>query len=305
MLQLEGLHQRASLMRSLRSFFTTHGFLEVDTPIRQPVLLPERHIEPLRQENLYLQTSPEICMKRLLAHGCSLIFQICPCFRKNEKGRLHLEEFTLLEWYRLGESYHTLMADCEALVSFLHHQMSLDSEHQGYGRAFFPGFDFTSPWERLTVADAFKKYSPCSVKNALKNNSFEEILVEYIEPELGRKAPVFLIDYPLELGSLAKAKTNTSDVVERFELYLGGVELANGFSELTDAADQRLRFEREITDIEKTWGSNMAMPERFLEDIGKIDTAAGIALGVDRLFMLALGLGDIADAVSFSSADLC
>lgn len=298
------MHQRASLMRGVRSFFTAQGFLEVDTPIRQPVLLPERYIEPLRSENAYLQTSPEICMKRLLTCGCSKIFQICPCFRKNEQGMRHLEEFTLLEWYHLGKGYFTLMDDCEALLRFLQHQLPVLSEQQGYSRTFFSGFDFAPPWERLTVAAAFERYSPCSAAEALKKERFDEILVEYVEPELGRKTPAFLMDYPLELGSLAKVKTGTSDVVERFELYLGGVELANGFSELTDEADQRLRFEKEITAMKRLWGTDMTMPERFLEDIGKIDTAAGIALGLDRLLMLALGVGDIRDVVSFSPADL-
>lgn len=298
------MHQRASLMASLRSFFAGRGFLEVDTPIRQPVLIPERYIEPLRSEGAYLQTSPELCMKRLLASGCAKIFQICPCFRKNEQGRRHLEEFTMLEWYHSGESYLKLMADCEELLRFVQQQFILQSDLHGYTRSFFAGFDFESAWERLTVESAFQKYSPCSVKEALADNSFDEILVEYVEPELGKKTPTFLLNYPLELGSLAKAKATEPDTVERFELYLGGIELANGFSELTDAAEQRLRFEEEIVDIKRTWGQDITMPDVFLRDIENIKVAAGIALGVDRLFMLALGAEDIADVVSFSPADL-
>lgn len=198
------------------------------------------------------------------------------------------------------------MDDCEELLRFLQHQMSVQSEQQGYTGTFFSGFDFAPPWERLTVAAAFEKYSPCSAAEALKSDKFDELLVEYVEPRLGRKTPTFLIDYPRELGSLAKVKANKADVVERFELYLGGVELANGFSELTDEAEQRLRFEEEIVAIKTTWGCGcgMTMPERFLEDIGKIDKGAGIALGVDRLLMLALGIEDITDVVSFSPADL-
>lgn len=303
MLQLERLQQRAILMSSVRAFFAQQGVLEVDTPLRQPVFIPERYIEPLRSEEAYLQTSPELCMKRLLACGCSKIFQICPCFRKNEKGRRHLEEFTMLEWYRSGENYLKLMDDCEELLRFLQGQLEGQSNSGGAKADFFAGFDLDSPWERLTVEDAFFKYSPHSVEKALRDNVFDEILVEYIEPELGRKTPTFLMDYPLELGSLAKRKTGRPDLVERFELYLGGVELANGFSELTDEVEQRARFEAEIADIENTWGMGVKMPERFLEDIKKIKKAAGIALGVDRLFMLALGVWDITEAVSFSPAD--
>ncbi|MFT5697260.1 MAG: lysyl-tRNA synthetase class 2 [Desulforhopalus sp.] len=304
MLQVERLHQRAILMGSLRSFFVCRGFLEVDTPIRQPLLIPERYIEPLRSEDAYLQTSPELCMKRLLAHGCSKIFQICACFRKNEQGQRHLEEFTMLEWYHSGESYLKLMDDCEGLLRFVKRQLSHCVEEQGVSDTSFAGFDFEGPWERLTVATAFLKYSPYSVTEAIESDRFDEILVEYVEPQLGQKTPTFLMDYPLELGSLARSKIDKPKLVERFELYLGGVELANGFSELTDEAEQRSRFEEEIIDIEKTWGSNIQMPERFLEDIGKIKSAAGIALGVDRLFMLGLGIEDIGDAVSFSPVDL-
>lgn len=277
--------------------------MEVDTPVRQPVLIPERYIEPLRSERAYLQTSPELCMKRLLASGCVKIFQICPCFRKNEKGRRHLEEFTMLEWYHVGESYLKLMDDCEELFRFLKHQMSVLQSSSDVTNQIFEGFDFDGTWERITVEDAFIKFSPITLPQALKDDSFDEILVEYIEPNLGKKAPVFLMDYPLELGSLAKVKTGAICIVERFELYLNGIELANGFSELTDEQEQRLRFDEELTDINKSWGSGVEMPERFLEDITKLEKAAGIALGVDRLFMLALGAQDINDVVSFSPDD--
>ena len=303
MLSIERLQQRSILMASIRSFFALRGFLEVDTPIRQPVLIPERYIEPLRSEGAYLQTSPELCMKRLLSCGCSKIFQICSCFRKNEHGRRHLEEFTMLEWYHSGENYLTLMDDCQELFRFLKRQFSVRSVECGVAGTIFTNFDFETPWERLTVDEAFQKLSPISVTQALREDRFDEILVEYIEPELGKSTPTFLMDYPLELGSLAKAKTTTPDIVERFELYLGGVEIANGFSELTDELEQRVRFEDEIVKINRTWGNGVGMPERFLQDIKKIKNAAGIALGVDRLFMLALGVGDIADIVSFSPED--
>ena len=214
-----------------------------------------------------------------------------------------MEEFTMLEWYHSGENYFKLMDDCEELFRFLQYQLNAQQAPSDGGHIIFEGFTFDGPWERITVEDAFVKLSPVSLTQALKDDSFDEILVEYIEPNLGKKTPTFLIDYPLELGSLAKAKSNSPDVVERFELYLGGVELANGFSELTDEQEQRLRFNEEITDINKTWGRSVEMPERFLQDIAKLKQAAGIALGVDRLFMLALGAQDIRDVVSFSPED--
>jgi lysyl-tRNA synthetase class 2 len=292
-------------MSSLRSFFAARGFLEVDTPMRQPVIIPERYIEPLRSGDAFLQTSPELSMKRLLANGCSKIFQICPCFRKNEKGRRHLEEFTMLEWYHSGENYLRLMDDCEQLLRHVLRELSTPLDVEEAAAPIFQGFDLQLDWERITVEEAFQLYSPCSVQQSLSDNSFDEILVEYVEPHLGLKTPAFLLDYPLELGSLARAKPDNPAVVERFELYLGGVELANGFTELTDEREQRQRFLQEIREIEKSWGPDIVMPERFLQDLRRLQGAAGIALGVDRLLMLALGIDNIHEVVTFSPDDFC
>jgi len=302
MLSVERLHERAILMHSLRTFFTERGFLEVDTPVRQPVLIPERYIEPLSSEDCFLQTSPEICMKRLLAMGCSKIFQICPCFRKNESGSRHLEEFTMLEWYHSGQNYLTLMDDCEELFRFLVNVGGGEKDNGVQGQ-YFSGYELDCPWERLTVEDAFSQFAPCDVAEALQENRFDEILVECIEPQLGLTRPTFLMDYPVELGSLAKQSADHPGIVERFELYLGGVELANGFTELTDEAEQRRRFSHEIEAISSLWKRDVEMPNRFLKDLQRLQGAAGIALGVDRLFMLALGVDDIRDAVSFCPED--
>lgn len=301
MLLQRRLQQRALLMSSLRCFFTERGFLEVDTPIRQPVLIPERHIEPLQAGDSYLQTSPEICMKRLLAHGCSKIFQICHCFRKNESGRRHLEEFTMLEWYHTGADYNILMEDCEALLRYVAHRFS---QADKTGHSFFPGHNLDGPWEKITVSCAFERYAPCSVEEAIAEDRFDEILVESIEPNLGQERPTFLIDYPVELGSLARQKEGEPLVAERFELYLGGLELANGFTELTDEVEQRKRFLEEIAAIKDTWKTAVQLPKRFLQDLCQLQSAAGIALGVDRLLMLALGLDDISEVVTFSPQDL-
>lgn len=304
MLDSHGLHLRAAFFRCIRSFFYQQDFLEVDTPLRQPVYLPESNIVPLASEQEYLQTSPELCMKRLLAAGNNKIMQICPCFRKEERGRLHQEEFQMLEWYRTGADYHQLMLDCQALLRFLMDNLSTRQlPGGGAGQHLFSGVTLSARWRRMTVAEAFSRYSPIPLQQALKEDRFDEILVECIEPHLGNGAPEFLYDYPVELGSLARKHRDNPAVVERFELYLHGVELANGFSELTDAEEQRARFVDEIATIKGSTGRQVTMPERFLTDLRQLDTAAGIAMGLDRLFMIAMNRQHITEAVTFAPED--
>lgn len=305
MLSVERLHLRAAFFRAIRNFFYHQGFLEVDTPLRQPVFIPESHILPFASENHYLQTSPELCMKRLLAQGCEKIFQISPCFRKGECGRLHLEEFQMLEWYRTGCDYFQLMTDCEMLVRFIleylqHPEIPF---HFPVTEDFMSGVHLSGNWPRLTVDQAFHRYSPYSLDQILTEERFDEILVEYVEPKLGYEFPVFLYEYPAQLASLAKKNKTNPKIAERFELYIKGVELANGFSELTDGAEQRQRFQAEIDAIRANNGYRAEMPERFLQDLDKLDVAAGIALGVDRLFMLALNCPSISSAVPFCRED--
>ena len=304
MLGIEGLQIRAAFLRSIRSFFYQNDFLEVDTPLRQAIYIPESNIVPISSENEYLQTSPELCMKRLLAAGSSKIFQICHCFRKEERGRLHLEEFQMLEWYRTGADYYQLMSDCEALLRYLLAQLSkTQASSNAIKYPFFSGLKLDSKWERVTVADAFLRYAAIELDEALKEGTFDEILVDYIEPHLGFSSPVFLYDYPVELGALARRKPGNESVAERFELYINGVEIANGFSELTDVMEQRRRFTHEITTIKANTGQNVHMPERFLSDLEQLDTAAGIAMGIDRLFMVAMNKQRITDVVTFSPED--
>lgn len=306
MLSIERLHLRAAFLRSIRSFFSQQGFLEVDTPIRQPVSIPESNIQPFVSEGHFLQTSPELCMKRLLAHGCERIFQIAHCFRKGECGRLHLEEFQMLEWYRTGCDYFQLMTDCERLLRFVVDELyrpenAFPADVPG---SLLTGVDLSGTWPRLTVAEAFHRYSPVALDRALEKDRYEEMLVEFVEPALGYDRPVFLCDYPTQLASLARKSSSNPMVAERFELYIKGVELANGFSELTDEVEQRQRFQTEIAAIRERDGREAAMPERFLEDLAGLDMAAGIALGLDRLFMLSLNTASISSAVTFCPEDL-
>jgi lysyl-tRNA synthetase class 2 len=294
MLDQKKLHLRAVFFQAIRSFFQEQGFLEVDTPIRQPLVIPEQNIVPVPSGSHFLQSSPELYMKRLLASGCEQIFQICRCFRYGERGRLHLEEFVMLEWYRLDADYTDLMEDCEKLLAFLCLEMT---------DCGFP-VRLALPWQRLTVEEAFQQYSSISARQALEQDQFDQLLVEDVEPNLGKERPTFLYDYPVELASLACQKPDQPDVAERFELYVSGVELANGFSELTDPDLQRSRFEEEYAKMGVLPNGQRKMPELFLKDLGQIERAAGIAMGLDRLLMLLLGQDCIDDAVTFAPDEL-
>lgn len=271
--------------------------MEVDTPCRLPSLIPEANIAPQKSGDWFLQTSPEMCMKRLLARGHDRIFQICKCFRKNERGARHLPEFTMLEWYQTGIDYMDLMAECEDLFRFL------VKEHDFSGKAA-QCFRAENPWQYLSVSRAFDIHAGVSVEKVLKENNFDEVLVRDIEPHLGLGRPTFLFDYPAVLGSLARLKGDDQSVAERFELYVNGVELANGFSELTDAEEQHNRFSKERALGRKLRRNFGPMPSKFLDDLERIDEAAGVALGLDRLVMLLCGAERIDDVVSFTPENL-
>ncbi|MBU0967273.1 MAG: EF-P lysine aminoacylase GenX [Proteobacteria bacterium] len=291
------LSRRAEIIQSIRTFFINRGYLEVDTPIRLPCLIPEAHIEPEQSSGWFLQTSPEMCMKRLLAAGHNEIFQICRCFRKNERGSRHLPEFTMLEWYRAGIDYVELMAECADLLRFVAARVDCPDRS---GAALLCKAD----WEYLTVHRAFDLYAPVSVDQALAGDLFDEILVRDVEPKLGKGRPTFLHDYPAALGSLARLKKGDNRVAERFELYVDGLELANGFSELTEVGEQQQRFVKERALIEGQGRQPGPMPDRFLADLGELQSAAGIALGVDRLVMLLCGARSIDEVVAFTPETL-
>ena len=296
MIPIHGLRLRAVLIQALRTFFIDRGYLEVDTPIRIPAPAPEAHIVPLTSEGWFLQTSPELCMKRLLAAGIPKIFQLCKCFRKGERGDRHLPEFTMLEWYGAGSDYRNLMADCEALLRHLAVALGNGGVVEWQGRRI----DLAPEWERITVAEAFRRYAPCTVEEALAQDRFDAMLVEYVEPHLGMVAPTFLCDYPAVLGALARLSPTDPAVAERFELYVAGLELANGFSELVDPVEQRARFFAEQEAIRLQGRDPGPMPELFLAELVEMPQAAGIALGVDRLVMLFAGANSIDQVVAFT-----
>ncbi len=290
------LKERAAIIQAVRSFFIAGGYLEVETPVRLPALVPESCIEPEISGDFFLQTSPELCMKRLLAAGLPQIFQICKCFRRGERGQRHLPELTMLEWYAAGRDYHYLMAECENLLQ----AVPLAKIITRNGREI----DLTPPWPKVSVANAFARYAPVSVDEALENDTFDETLVTFIEPHLGFDLPTFLYDYPAPLASLAQLHPENPQLAQRFELYIGGIELANGFTELNDAAAQRDRFKRERQLIKNQHRYPGPMPEPFLRDIEKMPAAAGIAMGIDRLVMLLTGALTIDQTVAFTPENL-
>jgi lysyl-tRNA synthetase class 2 len=296
----DALHLRARLIQSIRHFFINHNFLEVETPLRIPAPAPEEHIEALPSGDWFLQTSPELCMKRLLAAGYPKIFQICKCFRADERGKLHLPEFTMIEWYAAGFDYRQLMDQCEEMIIAVAGDSGCDKNITRQGRQI----NMATPWERITVQDAFKKFAPITLDKALRQDKFDEILTEDVEPNLGCSKPTFLYDYPAKLGALARLKDSDQSVAERFELYIGGLELANGFSELTDSPEQRQRFEEALIIRAQKGYAKYQMPEKFLDSLENMPEAAGIALGIDRLAMLLANAATIDEVVSFAPEDL-
>jgi lysyl-tRNA synthetase class 2 len=290
------LKKRQLITQSIRTFFHSQNFLEVETPCRIPAPIPEAHIDSVASGAWFLHASPEICMKRLLASGYERLFQICKCYREGERGGRHLPEFTLLEWYRSDADYTYLMSDCEAL--FGHIATSLERGTSLRYREEI--LDLRPPWERVTVHEAFRLYASISPEEAIRTGQFEEILVDRVEPFLGARKPTFLYDYPLPLASLSRRKKDNPLLAERFELYLFGMELANGFSELTDPAEQRRRFE-ETSQERLQWGKpDYPLPEPFLRDMAKMPESAGIALGLDRLIMILTNANIIDDVVAFT-----
>jgi len=294
------LRARTRILGEVRRFFEENGFLEVDTPHRIPVPIPESHIDVTQSGTWVLHPSPEICMKRLIAAGFDRIFQICRCWRDAERGSLHLPEFTMLEWYRTDADYTALMNDCEGLIRATAAAVGLRDGISRQGGTI----DLNGPWERLTVRDAFSRYGGMGMEDALEADLFDEIMVCEIEPRLGIERPTILMDYPAARGSLARLKTGQPDVAERFELYIGGLELANAFSELVDPDEQRSRFIAENDYRQRAAKPVYDLPEKFLGDLSVMPPSAGIALGLDRLVMLLVAADRIDDVVAFTPEEL-
>ena len=296
----KALQQRARILQGIRQFFIEKGYLEVETPHRIPTPAPESHIDAIPSGTWFLHTSPELCMKRLMASGYEKIFQICRCWRERERGGLHLPEFTLLEWYRTGGDYHSLMEECEGMIRFVARAIGLGQKIIFRGREI----DLSKPWQEISVKEAFRFYTKISITEALEQNLFDEIMVQEIEPNLGVEIPTFIYDYPAERGALARLKQEDPSVAERFELYIGGLELANGFSELVDSEEQRRRFHLENENRQSIGKRIYSMPDKFLAELDSMPPSAGIALGVDRLVMVFWDAKTIDEVVAFTPEEL-
>lgn len=297
------LYARAHILQVIRSYFTERGFLEVETPLCIPANAPEEQIEPIHTTlpHWQLQTSPEICMKRLLCRGYPRIFQISHCWRAEERGSRHLTEFTMLEWYRTDAGYTDLMDDCRTLLQTVANSCIPNKKFRYKGNEIDPNGE----WLNICVKEAFLRFANADPLLCLKNSSFDLLLTDFVEPALAKfNVPVIMTDYPSELATLAKVKPADSLYAERFELYLAGLELANGFSELNNPDEQRRRFVDTNRIRKEHGGQPLPLPEKFLAELDLMPEAAGIALGVDRLVMLTIGADSIDQVVAFTPESL-
>jgi lysyl-tRNA synthetase class 2 len=311
---------RNRITAAVRAWFGDRDFTEVEAAALQVSPGNEAHLHAFATEAittggerapLYLHTSPEFAAKKLLAAGETKIFDLARVWRNRERGPLHYPEFTMLEWYRTGEPYETLMDDCAGLLR-------LAAETAGSRRWSFRGMEvdpFAEP-ERVTVAEAVERFAGVDLLATVQADGgtdrdglaaratgagirvavddtwadvFSRILVEKVEPRLGQGRATVLCEYPISEAALARPKPADPRVAERFELYACGVELANAFGELTDAAEQRRRFEAEMAEKARVYGERYPIDEDFLAALDQMPAACGSALGFDRLVMLATG----------------
>jgi len=312
------LAARSAITRAIRAWFDEQGFAEVETGILQVSPGNEIHLHAPRTElgrgdgtraTRYLRTSPEFACKKLLAAGEEKIFELARVFRDRERGDLHLPEFTMLEWYRANATYDAVMADSMVVIARA-------AQATGIGRFSFRGRSadpFAEP-ELMTVAAAFERFAGIDLLGTVSDGKgdraglaaaakarvritdddtwsdiFSKVLVEHVEPNLGQGRLTVLLEYPVPEAALARAKQSDPRVAERFEIYACGVELANGFGELTDAREQRHRFTLAMDEKQRRYGERYPLDEDFLEAVEQMPEASGVALGFDRLVMLASG----------------
>ncbi|MDZ7662414.1 EF-P lysine aminoacylase EpmA [Thiohalophilus sp.] len=305
------MQQRARMLQQLRAFFAQRGVLEVETPILQRHAVTDVHIDslgvPLAGTDAYLHTSPEYPMKRLLAAGSGPVYQLCKVFRAGEAGHRHNPEFTLLEWYRPGFDHHVLMHELEQLVrALLADDVSLGETCKLSYRRLFQQYLQVDPFT-CAVNDLQQQARQYRIELAgqseLDRDGWLDLLLTHvIEPQLPANRPVFIYDYPASQGALARLQQqNDITVASRFELYINGLELANGYHELQDPVEQRRRFERDQQQRRQQGRFVPELDEKFLAALEHgLPDCAGVALGIDRLLMIATGKDDIRDVLSFS-----
>ena len=324
--RMELLRTRHKIIRGIRDWFDQQNFIETETPVQVSAPSPETQFIPIKTDSGFLITSPEFQMKRLLAGGFERIYQITHCFRSAERGPMHNPEFTMLEWYRTHEPLGILMTDIEQLIMHIRETVSADcfSKH-------IP----IPPWPRKTVSKLFKKHlnifldgteTGVQLKKKAQLAGYEKLLVDtsvseltdslayeqiffqlwnHIEAKLDVKSPVFVLDWPLPLASLARQSQESPGFAERVELYVGGMELANGFGELTDASEQRSRFEQEMKNRKSERRGTVPLDEKFLSSLEQgLPESSGMALGVDRLIMWLCGVQNICEVLCFSQDEV-
>lgn len=283
------LECRSRVLHAIRQWFNQSGFIEVETPVRLATPALEMHIDAEPSGHAFLRTSPELHMKRLLVAGYDKIYQMGPCFRKGERGRLHNPEYTMLEWYRRDANYLDIMRDTELLIR--HAASALHTP-----QSTLP----TTPWPRLTVEQLFLQLAGWNPVETWDASRFEADLVNKIEPALPRDTPVFVMDYPAAAAALSRRKQGREQVAERFELYINGIEIANAFSELTDPVEQRQRFESWAQQRKAMGAVVYPLDEAFLSalDTG-LPPSGGIAVGIDRLVMVLTGSTSLDAVMAF------
>jgi len=311
---IEILKQRALILQKIRHFFAVRDVLEVDTPTLSHGTVTDEHLHSFSTQfthpfathacTLYLQTSPEFAMKRLLSAGSGAIYQICKSFRNEETGRFHNPEFTMLEWYRPDFDHVQLMTEIDELM-----QMVLGCEIA----------------QRVTYQDIFKQHLSCDpltatladLKTLAKQYGYGELAAsennkdtllmllfsQHVEPQIGQDRPCFVMDFPASQAALAKISATNSLVAERFELYFRGIELANGFHELTDGPEQTRRFQQDNAKRQSNGLDPMPIDENFIAALNfGLPNCAGVALGIDRLLMLALSCSKIEQVIAFENS---
>jgi lysyl-tRNA synthetase class 2 len=289
------LQTRHDLDGVIRAFFREQGFLEVSTPIRIPCPALEDYIDAEEAGDWYLRTSPELHMKRLLGAGFDRIFQLGPCFRKGERGKRHNPEFTMLEWYRTSANYRDILDDTQNLFRRIWKQ-------QGDSRCTYQGtvLSIDAPWEIMSVRDAFLRWAGWDPIEHYDQDRFGTDLVDLVEPNLDPSTPTVLMDYPVKEGALARVKPTDPRIAERWELYLGGLELANAFSELTDAQQQITRFETCAKARQARGQPVYPVDKEFIESLQRgIPPSGGIALGIDRLVMMLCNASALCEVLPF------
>jgi len=284
------LQQRAIIRQAARGFFQSRDFLEIDTPVRVAAPALEDYIDAEPSGACWLRTSPELHMKRLLAAGYERIFQLGPCFRLGEEGRRHLPEFQMLEWYRLHSDWRQVLDDTVALVRCCAQAALGASQCPFRGQVVDVGLE----WEEITVDEAFRRYAGVDLDDTIRDGCFEQVLVEHVEPNLGNGRPTVLSEYPLACSGLSQPLPGRPDRVERWEVYVAGLELGNACSELVDVDEQRRRFAATAALRAAEKRPVYPIDEAFMAALADgIPSAAGVAIGFDRLIMLLTDAADI------------